>query len=395
MATAKFKQESPFLGINDRLHHSSDWKYDNYLQGLAAALQSSSDVGSDPVVKLALFGLGRAGSIHLNNILSNRRIELKYIVESDEAKWDVVRNALNLGHVKFVKPEDANAVYEDKDLDAVIVATPTSSHEEFICKSLEGGKAVFTEKPVSEDTSSVDRCYKLAAQLGKPLFCAFNRRFDPSFGDVRQRVLRGDLGQIHQIKLTSRDSPLPSAAYLKISGGIFHDCMVHDIDLMTHVLGEYPIEVFTVANAFCPEIADMDDYDNVVCTFRFASGTIGVVDISRFASYGYDQRLEVFGPAGMLQVDNDIPNSSIYTTNSGISKPPMFWSFPSRHAQGYVNELNHFVDVVRGHAKVSVTAEMTMAVTKMAEAAEASARQGKPMKIEWSPDEVPDGYVMN
>ena len=224
------------------------------------------------MVTLALFGLGRAGTIHLNNILSNRRVELKYIVENDEARWTTVKERLNLDHVRFVKPEAADEVYNDKDLKAVIVATPTWTHEEFITKSLNGGKAVFTEKPVSEEANSVQRCYDLADKVGKPLFCAFNRRFDPSFDDVKRQVRSGKLGQVHQIKLTSRDSPLPSLEYLKISGGIFHDCMVHDIDLMTYILGEYPVQVYTAANAMIPEIAGIKDHDNVVSTFKFASG---------------------------------------------------------------------------------------------------------------------------
>ena len=209
---------------------------------------------------------------------------------------------------------------------------------------------------MAEESEAVDRVYKIAKEVSKPLFCAFNRRFDPSFDAVYRQVRAGQLGQVHQIKLTSRDSPLPSEAYLKISGGIFHDCMVHDIDLMTYVLGEYPVEVFTVANGQIPEIAAMNDYDNVVSTFKFKSGmvvtvfsvklkskntiilkvllgttyllisilinlgTIGMVDLSRWASYGYDQRLEVFGPKGMLQVANDRPNCSEHTTNQGVSK---------------------------------------------------------------------------
>ena len=113
--------------------------------------------------------------------------------------------------------------------------------------SLQAGKAVFTEKPVAEETKAVERVYQLAEKVKRPMFCAFNRRFDPSFDAIYRQVRAGQLGQVHQIKLTSRDSPLPSEAYLKISGGIFHDCMVHDIDLMTYVLGEYPIEVYTVS----------------------------------------------------------------------------------------------------------------------------------------------------
>lgn len=238
------------------------------------SLPDASDKNGDKeiqkVVVVALFGLGRAGTIHLNSILTNPRIVLKYIVEEDASKCEAM--AKSLDSVQFLHPSMTEVLYEDKEVDAVIVATPTSSHEEYISRSLRSGKAVFAEKPIAETTEAVDRVYKLAIEVGKPLFCAFNRRFDPSFSDVQKRVRSGELGHVHQIKLTSRDSPLPAAGYLRISGGIFHDCMVHDIDLMTHILGEYPVEVSTMATALIPEIAEMDDFDNVVAMFKFTSG---------------------------------------------------------------------------------------------------------------------------
>ena len=215
----------------------------------------------------------------MHNILALRSINLKYIVENDLKRCELIKTSLNLHQIIFLTCDQVETVLQDANLDVVMIATPTGSHEEYITQSLQAGKAVFTEKPVSEDPEAVKRCYDLAAKVNKPLFCAFNRRFDPSFEDVKKRVHAGELGQVQQIKLTSRDSPLPSVAYLKISGGIFHDCMVHDIDLMTYVLGELPVQVFPQANACIPEIADMNDFDNVVSTFKFKSGTIGVVDI--------------------------------------------------------------------------------------------------------------------
>lgn len=273
MATAKFKNVSPYVKISERHHDLSDWKYDNYLKSLALGEEGpSSATGKFDQIVLGLFGLGRAGTIHLNNLLANREVKIKYIVDGDTVRCESVQRRLNLSEVTFLLPEEADRLYHDTEVNAVMVATPTYTHEEYITKSLEAGKAVFTEKPVSEDAQAVDRVYQLAAKMNLPLFCAFNRRFDPSMSDVRHRIQNGQLGQVQQIKLTSRDSPLPSVAYLKISGGIFHDCMVHDIDLMTFILGEYPVQVFTLANALTPEIAQLDDHDNVVSTFKFASG---------------------------------------------------------------------------------------------------------------------------
>ena len=210
--------------------------------------------------------------MELKLIFLNREVKIKYIIDGDAARCKSVKDRLNLSEVRFLQPAEADLLYKDEEVNAVIVATPTYTHEEYITRSLEAGKAVFTEKPVSENTEAVDRLYQLAAKMNQPLFCAFNRRFDPGFSDVRAKIRQGQLGQVQQIKLTSRDSPLPSVAYLKISGGIFHDCMVHDIDLMTYILGEYPVQVFTIANAMIPEVAELNDHDNVVSTFKFASG---------------------------------------------------------------------------------------------------------------------------
>ena len=128
-------------------------------------------------------------------------------------------------------------------VDAVVVCSPTYTHEELVTHALAAKKAVFCEKPIAEDAGRTAKCYEAAARCGRPLFCAFNRRFDPSYEDVRRRLRAGEVGHAHIMRLTARDSPLPTLDYLRTSGGIFHDCMVHDIDLMTWMLGEYPVKV--------------------------------------------------------------------------------------------------------------------------------------------------------
>ena len=235
MATVKYIGESPFEGVEGRHHHESDYKYQTYTENIACDVSSSSSP-----VRLAIFGLGRAGTIHLSNIIANPRVIVAYIVEADSSKWESVKTKWSLEKTTFLHPDSAEKVYKDPEVDACLISTPTFTHEGFIIGSLEAGKAVFSEKPIAEDPLGTSRCYKKAEEVGRPLFCAFNRRFDPSFSSVRGRVLQGDVGHVQMIKTTSRDSPLPSLDYLKISGGIFHDCAVHDIDLITWILGEYP-----------------------------------------------------------------------------------------------------------------------------------------------------------
>lgn len=387
MATVKFIGESPFAGINTRTHHESDFRYCQYEENL-----SCSSGAAPSTVKLAIFGLGRAGTIHLSNIIANPRVQVTHIVEADTAKWEPVKNKWNLATTKFVHPDKAAEVFSDPEVDACLISTPTFTHEEFIVASLEAGKAVFSEKPIAEAPSGTARCYAKAEEVGKPLFCAFNRRFDPSFSSVQAKVRAGEIGHVQMIKTTSRDSPLPSINYLKISGGIFHDCAVHDIDMVTWILGEYPSKVYSSATSLIPEIAAINDHDNVQITMTFSSGTIASIDLSRFANYGYDQRLEVFGAKGMLQAKNEFPDGKVHYNEAGTSGVPMFYSFPSRHSDGYKNELNHFLDVVQGGAKMSVTSRMTSAVSRIADAAEESARSGEAVKMTWTPEELPEGF---
>ncbi len=152
---------------------------------------SSSGVASKGPLRLALFGLGRAGSIHLSNIIANARIELVYIVEADQEKAEKVRARFNLKGVTLLQPKDAGVVFGDASVEACLIATPTFTHEEFVLSSLEAGKDVFCEKPIAETGEGTARCYAMAEKAGKNLFCAFNRRFDPSFRDAKERVRAG------------------------------------------------------------------------------------------------------------------------------------------------------------------------------------------------------------
>ena len=221
---------------------------------------------TDPVFNVAIFGLGRAGTIHLENLMRNPRTKIVYVVDEIESKWNAIKKYWHLKDVTFLNSKQSDIIFKDSKqvpivgielnkkcsitinlhfrVDIALVASPTYTHEHIVSKCLEAKKAVFCEKPIAEDNKSISKCYDIAEKVGKPLFCAFNRRFDPSFNAVRDRVRNGDVGHVHLIKTTSRDSPLPSIEYLSISGGVFHDCMVHDIDLMTWVLGEYPQKVF-------------------------------------------------------------------------------------------------------------------------------------------------------
>ena len=195
--------------------------------------------------------------------------------------------------VIFISNFSMQKVLKDPNVNAVIVTTPTDQHEYYVRAALAAGKAVFCEKPIAASQKDIVQCYELAEKVKKPLFCAFNRRFDSGMAELRRQVREGKIGKIYQVLTTSRDSPLPSIAYLRISRGIFHDCAVHDIDMVCWIVGEEPSGVFAQGTAFDPEVGAIGDVDTVAIVLTFPCGVIASIDLNRHSQYGYDQRLEV------------------------------------------------------------------------------------------------------
>nr|XP_012235426.1 PREDICTED: uncharacterized oxidoreductase C26H5.09c-like [Linepithema humile] len=387
MATAKFKDASPYVKPKPLLPEE-DYLYKKYVEALSLKTESQDE----PIVKLALFGVGRAGTIHLMSAVSNARVELLYIVDDIESNWPKIKKYWHLDNVTFLNSKQSDKVFKDPNVDAVIVASPTYTHENIVIKALEAKKAVFCEKPIAENSTDTAKCYEIAKKVGKPLFCAFNRRFDPAYSSVRDRVRKGEIGHVHMIKTVARDSPLPTIEYLAASGGIFHDCLVHDIDMVTWVIGDYPDKVAVLADANVPEIKAIDDFDTVAVTMHFPSGTLGMIDLSRNSNYGYDQRLEAFGPKGMLRADNEQPIHSVHRHHDvqGKVTAPIWYSFASRFLNGYRREFDHFVDIVLGKAESSVKSKEILAVSKIATACEESVRTGKVVHLKWDKNELPD-----
>lgn len=354
-------------------------------EGLEWVLNDGNNYDRKPL-QLAMFGLGRIGTIHLEKLVTNPLVTLKYAVEDNVERSNYVSLIFHLAErgVKILTSSESATVYDDKEVDAVFVCTPTLSHEAIVLSALESGKNVFCEKPLAKSYDSIVRCYQLAKAKNLQILCAFNRRFDPSFAQIRARVQSGEVGQLQMVKTTSRDSPTPSIEYLKNSGGIYQDCAVHDIDLICWVLGEWPAQVTSQASTFKPSIAAIDDFDTVAITLKFPSGAIGIIDLSREAVYGYDIRLEVFGSKGMLASNERRSTTVVKSDSNGANASPINYSFASRFSEGYKFELEHFIDSLKRGQKVSVTGEQTLAVNRIADACNQSARTGQVVKLEWN-----------
>ncbi|XP_046978693.1 uncharacterized oxidoreductase YrbE-like [Vanessa cardui] len=388
MATKKFAGPSPYNLKNT--YPEVDFLHTEYLNNVAA----SDKARAKPVVG-AIFGLGRAGSIHLSSIINNPRVIMKYVVDDRPEKFDNLKTYWNLSDdVKFLTSKDQDIVFKDKSVNVIFIGSPTYTHHDIVVNSIANNKDVFCEKPIAEGIEDTKKCYEAAKAKGRILFAAFNRRFDPAYRSLKDRVRQGEIGHVQILKVTARDSPLPTIDYLKTSGGVFHDCLVHDFDMSCWVLGELPIRVQASATALIPEVKAIDDFDTIAFLLTFPSGAIAIGDNSRYSAYGYDQRLEVFGNKGMIKVENERPIHSIelYKEQTGVNLNPIYYSFPSRYKVAYKRELEHFLDVVQYGVPQDVTSWQTLAVSKIATAAEESARTGKTVEIDWSEDNIPAVY---
>jgi myo-inositol 2-dehydrogenase/D-chiro-inositol 1-dehydrogenase len=328
-------------------------------------------------IRVSLLGLGRAGGFHLDSIHALPNVTLTQVHDTDRARAE--RVAAERGCRVAAGVEQATAA---DDIDAVVVATPTQTHFDYVLTALDAGKAVLSEKPLGTEDVQIDRCFARADEQGVPLLVAFQRRFDPTFSALAEAVHAGRVGALQFIRSVSRDNPVPSLDYLRTSCGIFHDCVVHDLDLVCHVAGAAPEEVFAYGSSLVPEIAEIGDLDNVVVALRFSGGLLASIDVSRQGTHGYDQRLEVLGTTGMLQAENRPRTTLVASTADGARAAPIDHSFPTRYQEAYRAEFECFLACVRGERAVPITQADVRLSHRLADAAERSAREGQPVRID-------------
>ena len=333
-------------------------------------------MASSENLKIALLGLGRAGKFHIQSIQSIPGISLRCVVDVDESLAKRLAKDLECDY-----STDVEGPLGQADVDAVIVASPTHEHYGQISAALKAGKAVFTEKPLGSSLEEIDSCFGLAKRSGLPLFVGFNRRFDPSFSSLARGVKEGQVGVLQMLRVTSRDSPLPTMDYIKTSHGIFHDCIVHDFDMLRFITGEDPAEIYSVGSSFVEGIGELGDLDNVLVALKYDSGIIASIDVNRFSSYGYDQRIEVFGSNGMLQAENRSPVSTVLSSGEGLLRPTIEHSFPTRYREAYRQELVVFSDCLREGTPLPVTHEDVRMSFILSELGEQSHREGRPLRL--------------
>lgn len=328
-------------------------------------------------VRFGLIGTGRIGQVHAASIAASPEAELAWVADPfiDGAKAVAAR----FGGTVTDSPEQ---LIGSGELDAVLVASPTPTHVDLIEASVDAGLPVLCEKPIDLDIARVDALRLKVAASGVPVALGFNQRFDPSFARVHARVQAGEIGDLEQLSIISRDPGAPPAAYIGVSGGIFRDMTIHDFDMARFFVGDIVEVSATGARLFDPGAREHGDFDTAAVTLRAASGAVVTITNSRHSAIGYDQRLEAFGALGMLQVGN-MP-SSLVSLSSGSSvgaKEPYVEPFIERYVQAYALELAEFIRLVRGEPSSSPGFDDGRAALIIADAAQRSAEEGTLVRI--------------
>ncbi len=329
------------------------------------------------VFNVALFGAGRIGAVHARNIVEHSQSRLKYVVDLAAAPAE----ALSARFGGRVVAE--GAVWADREVHAIVIGSATATHAELIEKGLKAGKAVFCEKPIDLSMTRVEEVMAIARGSDRPLFLAFNRRFDPGILEMKRRIVSGEIGALELVTVISKDpgGGLP-IDYLKISGGMFRDMTIHDFDMARHIMGEEFETVQATASALCdPAIQEIGDIDTASVSMQTATGKIAVITNSRRASYGYDQRVEAHGALGTLRTENVSQHMLVQERADGVlrAKPQFF--FVERYAQSYANEWAHFVRVLSGDEAPSASGEDGRRALALAEAAYRSLATGQRVTV--------------
>jgi myo-inositol 2-dehydrogenase/D-chiro-inositol 1-dehydrogenase len=293
------------------------------------------------MISFCQFGAGRIGAIHAGNIARHPGAHLCAIVDVDRPAAERLASR----HGAAVRTQ-ASAL-ADPAIDAVVIASSTNTHADLIEAAARAGKAIFCEKPLDLDRGRAEACLAVVAECGVPLMVGFNRRFDPHFARLERQLRDGRTGRVELLSITSRDPSPPPIAYVRVSGGLFRDMMIHDFDMARWLLGEEPVEIFAAASVLTdPAIGDAGDVDTAVVTLRTGSGTLCQIANSRRAVYGYDQRIEILGSKGALRADNVVLSTVAFAGAEGIVSDKPLPFFLERYAEAYRLEIDHFVDAL-------------------------------------------------
>lgn len=331
------------------------------------------------MIKIGIIGAGRIGKVHAKAALNVDGAVIKWI--ADPIINDLENIAKSMGIEKTSK--DYKDILNDKDVDAVFICTPTDTHYSISMEALNAGKHVFCEKPVDLELNRVKDVKELVEKTGKKYMVGFNRRFDHNFKAIRDNINKGLIGKLELIQITSRDPEPPPLSYIKVSGGLFCDMMIHDFDMVRYLSSSNPVSVTAIGNALVdPKIkSEGNDVDTAIVTIELENNALAVITNSRRASYGYDQRAEVHGEKGAISCTNDTASTLVVSTENGINHEKPLYFFLERYLDAYKTEIEMFIDAVMNNKETPVTIEEAYQSLLLAKAAKKSLEENRKVYI--------------
>lgn len=327
---------------------------------------------------IGIIGAGRIGQLHVTNALKSNKIVLKAIAD---LYIDHLSESNFAQDVPIItqNPED---IFNDPEIDAVFICSSTDTHVDFIKKAACSKKHIFCEKPISLNVEETKETLEVVKASGVKFQIGFNRRYDKHYKAACEAVRDGKIGNAHLVKITSRDPETPPESYIKKSGGMFMDMTIHDFDMIRYLASKEIKDITVKASSLIDEkFVRNDDVDTAVIIVTFEDGTLGVIDNSRQAAYGYDQRIEVFGNKGVVTVGNEKPtNVTISTKEAVVSDNPKYF-FLERYNDAFIEEINSFVAAVLEDLPILSTIDDGFKAQLLATAARISWKENRTVEL--------------
>jgi myo-inositol 2-dehydrogenase/D-chiro-inositol 1-dehydrogenase len=328
------------------------------------------------MMEVALFGAGRIGKIHAANVVRQAGVKLRYVIDVDTA----AAAALAAQHDASVA--SAETALADPQVGAVVIGSSTDTHADLIMRAAAAGKAIFCEKPVDLAVDRARTCAAAVQRAGVTCMIGFQRRFDPTFAALKERLVAGEIGNPEMLVVTSRDPGAPPVEYLKRSGGIFRDMLIHDFDVFRWILDDDAVTLYATGSVLTdPAVGTVGDVDSTAVTIRTKRGRLAQINTSRRAAYGYDQRFEVLGSEGMLQAGNHKPTEVVAATAASVSEDKPEHFFLERYRAAYALEMAHFFDAVANGKPVRTSIDDGVKALELADAATTSWREQRIVEL--------------
>jgi myo-inositol 2-dehydrogenase / D-chiro-inositol 1-dehydrogenase len=330
------------------------------------------------MLKMAVIGTGFIGSVHARNIARHPGAEL---VAVNDANFEFAKKAAAATGARAV-PEIAD-IFENKEIEAVVIGTPTNTHVEYLMRAARAGKAIYCEKPIGLDYAEAVKAVNAVRETNVPVMLGFNRRFDASHAAVKEAVEKGEVGKIEIVQLTNRGPKPPSIEYIKVSGGQMRDQTIHFFDLLRWLTKDEPLEIYAIGDALVsPAIGAAGDVDTSIVSLRMVSGALCQIDSSRRTAYGYDERIEIFGSEGMVESRRQNFRGMAVYKGKTVIEDGMHAGWFERIEESYYQALDAFLKSVDQGTVPSPSLEDGLRAQLMADKATESLKTGRPLKID-------------